>query len=231
MAPNVLQFHGAEDYETFEDRHASVPEAVRADLLVRVDSQGRLEDHFRVAVRGNKPLKAAARLDKVMGPNFRGYVLHVEAVPNDIRCKANTFTTKWEELIDVVASGRFGVTHNDQPGDEEFRRAWDQAAKSDQPAKAAVRWTIQAHPRYGFKLLPATTRELRSAARRCVDNAAGIELASWVAEAQMAEAGLWTGPNPLFFAEDPAAARAALEGHPDRLMAGKLDSPVQENWC
>jgi len=221
MAPNVLQFHGAEDYETFEDHHASVPEAVRADLLVRVDSQGRL--------------KAAARLDKVMGPKFRGYVLHVEVVPNEIRCKANTFTTKWEELIDRVASGRFGVTHNDQPGEEEFRCAWDEAAKSDKPAKAAVRWTVQAHPRYGFKLLLvamlATTRELRSDARRCVDNAAGIELASWVAETQMAEAGLWTGPNPLFFAEDPAAARAALEGHPDRLMAGKFDSPVQENQC
>jgi len=227
MAPNVLQFHGAEEYETFEDRHASVPEAVRADLLVRIDSQGRLEDHFHVAVHGNKPLNTAARLDKVMGPNFRGNVLHAEVVPNKIRCKPNTFTTKWEELIDVVASSRFGVTHNDRPGEEEFRRAWDEAAKSDQPAKAAVRWTIQAHPRYGFKLLlvamPATMRELRSNARRCVDNAAGIELASWVAETQMAEAGLWTGPNPLFFAEDPVAARAALEGHPDRLMAGKVD--------
>jgi len=111
MAPNVLQFLAAEEYELFESgRHATVPEAVRADLLVRLDSMGRMEDHFRLAVRGQQPLKAVARADKVLGPGFSDYSLHVETMPASLRFKANTFTAKWEELVNMVASGRIAVT-------------------------------------------------------------------------------------------------------------------------
>ena len=107
----------------------------------------------------------------------------------------------------------------------EFRKVWgDLKAAAAQPA-AAVRWAVQAHPAYGFKLclqgLPKTASSLRKDSRLSADNAATIQLASWVAPSTMAEGGPLSGPVPLLFAANAAQTREHLAGHPERLYRGR----------
>jgi hypothetical protein len=126
-----------------------------------------------------------------------------------------------------VAAGRVQATTPDlEDADEMFRQDWAAAKAADSVLGASLRWAMQAHPVYGFKLalqaMPATADALRKDARLNSDAASCIELASWTAATAMAIEGQWNGPLPTLFSTNMQAASSSLRSHPERFSAGKI---------
>ncbi len=188
---------------------------------------GRSEDHFRVVLTGGRKLShtfgASALVDC---PALAPFMLTYQKTPASLVFKTNSFASKWENLDELVAAERIQACTDDlDDADDAFRTAWGAAKGTDQPAAAALRWALQAHETYGFKVvlqgLPATARTLRSDARLTADSGQTIKLASWVAATPMESSGSWNGPIPLLFSSDPAGAALSCSQHPERLRAGK----------
>jgi len=215
-------------YSTFNgaDRAGTDPDELSGHLLVKINNNCRLEDQFKVVIKGPDNLSAvfeASALTQKAG--LEKYTFALEAAPETIEFRGNAFSTKWQDLESLVAGGKI---HASYPGlidaDDEFRADWDAEKEDDVPPAAAVRWTIQAHEPHGFKLslqgLPASARTMRKDARLCADTTRGVELASWSVASPMGSGGLWNGPVPVLFAKDVALAQSCISSHPDRIKTG-----------
>ena len=74
---------------------------------MKVDGQGRLCDHFRIALASAGPVKGDLRGEEMYpSPHFHGYTFSVEEEAANIKLKQNCFTSKWAYLEDWVASSR-----------------------------------------------------------------------------------------------------------------------------
>jgi hypothetical protein len=199
-----------------------------AALLVQVGPDGRVEDHYRLRVNGSTLLRASTTApDFIPSEALASYVFEVEKRPVDLEFKLNSCCTKWEDLEPLVAAGRVHVTTHDlEDADDLFREDWATAKAADSTLGVALRWAVQAHPVYGFKLalqaMPATADALRKDARLNSDAACCIELASWTAATAMAAEGQWNGPMPTLFSTNLSAAASSLRAHPERFNAGKI---------
>ena len=170
LAPNATfaTYNGA-------TRHGAEHEGLGGHLLIRVSDHGRLEDHFRVVLSGSEDLSATFTANTLtQNPSLDGYTFSMEVAPENIELRNNSFTSKWQDLESLVAGNKILVSHaGKQDATADFRADWDAARTSDIPVTAALRWTVQAHAVYGFKLslqaLPSTARSLRKDARLCAD--------------------------------------------------------------
>lgn len=216
------------DYHTFEDAtHARVDVPLQGDLLIRIDREGRVEDHFRVVFRGNEGLRAEFAASQILPqPRFAGFRIRCDKPAHGVKLRNNSFASRWEDLEALVAGGGLQVV--DQEGQDAapaFRAAWEEGKSSESRPAAAVRWATQAHPSYGFRLtlqgLPRGANGLRKDARLCADNTAAVELAGWIAPAVMAKGGPCHGPAPILFAVDVEETKRRVAAHPDRLHQGK----------
>jgi len=196
-------------------------------ILVRISDAGRSEEHFRVALTGSSPVSHTFPITDIsLVGSLSHYSITVEADPDDLVFKPNTFVSKWENLDDMVAAERArDTTDEDEDADDAFRASWAAAKDEGETVAAALRWSIQGHRTGNLELvlqaLPATARAVRGDARLMSDAAAAIELARWKLDTQRTESGPLQGPRPILFAGDAAAAKDALEHHPDRLNKGK----------
>jgi len=211
------RFSGADEPDQ-EDDH------LYAYTLVQVAASGRVEHHYRVALASNLRLKAAFPSTNLCHhASLKDYSFTVETDPADINLHQNAFTTKWEDLADLVAAGKVSIPSK-ADAEAEFRTTWEALKKAEKPAAAALRWRLMAHPAYGYRLvlqgLPATAKQLRRDARFDRDAARGVELMSWVAAAKM-EDRVWDGPVPIIFTKDAVSTQASLIKHPDRFLTGK----------
>ena len=215
------------EFEAYEDGdHGRSTDPLHAALLVRIDDEGRIEDHFRVALAGSGRLMANFRADRILDhPKFAAFTFRCEREPRSIRLRNNCFSSRWEDLEALVAGGGIHVLNEaGQDAAIAFREAWAEAKASKRPAAAATRWAIQASPAYGFRLtlegLPRTANALRKDGRLGADNARTVELAGWTAPAEMLDRGNIKGPRPILFASNPGAARNHILERPERLKAG-----------
>lgn len=209
-----------------------VPEAAAADddaltarLLVQVGPSGRLENHFRIAIGGRGQVRAKFPAAMVINsPALAALTLAFELDAQEISPLQNGFSTKWEDLGDLVASGRihaFTATGGDAEAD--FRRLYESARKAEEPTATALRWSVQANEAYGFELclqaLPATARALRRDARLSSDETRAIHIAVWPAITPLDDT-IWIGPVPTLFTKDAAQTASNLQEHPDRFLSG-----------
>jgi len=196
-------------------------------ILVRVSDTGRSEEHYRVAVTGSSPVSHTFPLTAVsLVSSLSHYSITVEAEPDEMAFKPNTFVSKWENLDDLVAAERASATTDeDEDADDAFHAAWATAKDEGEAVAVSMQWSVQGHRTGNLELvlqaLPTTARSIRSDARLMADSAATIELARWKLDTQKTESGPLKGPRPILFAEDAAAAREALEQHPDRQNKGR----------
>jgi hypothetical protein len=223
-------------FATYDCPEPAEPGAtIWAALLVQVSADGRVEDHYRLRVNGSTLLRASATAPELIAAEeLASYVFHVEKRPVDLEFRQNMCCTKWEDLEQLVAAGRVHVaTHDLEDADELFREDWATAKAADSTLGAALRWAVQAHPAYGFKLalqaMPATADALRKDARLSSDAASCIELASWTAATAMAVEGQWNGPVPTLFATNMQAASSNLRSHPERFSTGKTFTRLIKN--
>lgn len=219
------EVRGEEAFEGFPGNSGRDGE-LAGHLLLMLSDSGRVEDHFRVALTGKRELVHTFMLSELGNfPGLDRFELTYQKAPSDLLFKANSFTTKWENVEDLVATEKLGASTDEvEDADDAFRAAWASAKASERPPAAALRWSLQAHEAYGFAVvlqgLPVTARALRKDARLTLDAGRTVELASWVAVSPMLEGSL-VGPKPLLFAPEAAEAAVNLGLHPERLEKGK----------
>ena len=227
MHINVLETRPATEFGSYRPPAVAGDDSLQGRMLIRVSSAGRLENHFRVTV-GSTNLIAAnfSGPDISDHPALAAFQFRLEIDPTNITFKANSFSTKWEDLKPLVAAECILVSTNEEDdAGALLKRKCEAAKKSATPPAASLHLSMQANTSYGFKLallaLPATARALRKDTRLCKDSTRSVELSSWIAASTLASEGSWTGPLPILFTPDAAATRASLTSHPERLTLGK----------
>ena len=227
MHINVLETRPATEFGSYRPPAIAGDDSLQGRMLNRVSSAGRLEDHFRVTVGGTNLIAANFSGPDISDhPALAAFQFRLEIDPTNITFKANSFSTKWEDLKPLVAAECILVSTNEEDdAGALLKRKWEAAKKSATPPAASLRLSMQANTSYGFKLallaLPATARALRKDTRLCKDSTRSVELSSWIAASTLASEGSWMGPLPILFSPDAAATRASLTSHPERLTLGK----------
>ena len=227
MHINVLETRPATEFGSYRPPAVAGDDSLQGHMLIRVSSAGRLEDHFRVTVGGTNLIAANFSGPDISDhPALAAFQFRLEIDPTNITFKANSFSTKWEDLKPLVAAECILVSTNEEDdAGALLKRKCEAAKKSATPPAASLHLSMQANTSYGFKLallaLPATARALRKDTRLCKDSTRSVELSSWIAASTLASEGSWTGPLPILFTPDAAATRASLTSHPERLTLGK----------
>jgi hypothetical protein len=122
---------------------------------------------------------------------------------------------------------------DDEDKSAEFRGMLVAEKAEDPNLGAAVRWTVQATPQGGLRLLlqelPGGAHRLRSEPHLAADEAEAITLESFDAQADIKERAPCRGPIPVLFARDPDAAMEALSERPKKVHIGKSDGRKWKN--
>jgi hypothetical protein len=150
----------------------------------------------------------------------------IEAGRVDI--KANAFSSKWEDLADLLARGvmvaYLGDTNEDES--ESAKNILERRARENQGYGASTRWSIQARSKTELSLvlqaLPRPAGLLRRDARLNTDRCAAIELARFPLETSLQTEGPCVGPIPILFAKDTEATEAALSKDPENIHPGNF---------
>jgi hypothetical protein len=138
---------------------------VRACFLLQITNQGEAEAGFRFTLEGSEPLEMTFMAkDLVDCRETRDYMLRCNFQPEDVDLEANTLSSRWEDLEDLVARSKLIPS----PGDSltskgaEFRRHLADWKASEPEAGAAVRWALRCGDEEGLYLilqgLPATAK-------------------------------------------------------------------------
>jgi len=113
--PTGWEIFGAEDFETAAPRVAG--DAVM-ELMAQIRPNGRVMDHWRVAIGGAKILEADFRLASICKSSVVSpYKLRFQTWPKDIRIRRNMTSTTWTDGLETLARRRreFAVTAKDDP--------------------------------------------------------------------------------------------------------------------
>jgi len=106
MEYHMLQVIKESSFATYE-AHKVVNMPIAGQLLVKVTDEGRLADHFRVAVFGNSPVKAMFAIDSLVDtPGAASWTFELERRPTEIRPRDNSFTTRWIDRWWLPTSSR-----------------------------------------------------------------------------------------------------------------------------
>jgi hypothetical protein len=138
---------------------------VRACFLLQITNQGEAEAGFRFTLEGSEPLEMAFMAkDLVDYRETRDYMLKCELQPEDVDLEANTLSSRWEDLEELVARGKLIPSAGGSlaPKGAEFRRHLADWKASEPEAGAAVRWALRCGDEDGLYLilqgLPASAK-------------------------------------------------------------------------
>lgn len=201
-------------------------------LLVQISKTGLVEDHYRVAIGGDEPVRCTftgAQLTKWR--QLRDFTFVMEVVPRDVVFKPNSLTAKWEDIETLLANNRLRVSINKtEDAGTHFRSALEGLRKAGEDADISLRWAVQAHAAYGFKLvlqaLPASKNQLKADARLSSDDTSTIWLGTWTLASPLYQGVCLTGPEALLFRSDPGALQKAIKADPSPFLKGKKYIPI-----
>ena len=138
-----------------------------------------------MALTGGRHLTTTFNLNILLDhPQLAHFKAIVEKAPADIKFKTNTFVSKWETLDDLVAAEAVLTSTNEVEDTEElFWAAWRCTTAEKGPPESSLRWSLQGHLEYGFKViqqaLPASASLLRGDSRLTADTCRTVKLACW----------------------------------------------------
>jgi hypothetical protein len=220
------QIRRATDYRIYTDE-TTPGGGPKLTLLLQVDGGGHAGEGFRFAVDGGPWDAVIWTRDLFDPPDLGGYQLHYQVKGEDIDLRPNSFSSRWEDVDSLL--GKKHMTAGKAGGDEdktaEFRGMLVAERAEDPNLGAAVRWTVQATPQGGLRLLlqglPGGARRLWSEPHLAADETEAITLESFDALADINERSPCRGPIPVLFARDPGAVAEALNERPEKVHVGK----------
>ena len=120
----------AEDFSTAEARS---PGVAGMELMIQMRPNGRLLDHFRVALGGTEILEVSTPLAKLIpSPNLNGWKARYQFWARDTAIRRNMTTSGWKDVQQLIQSHEMRV--EDQSGcemdPEDVLRAVDLSGKA-----------------------------------------------------------------------------------------------------
>ncbi len=169
-----MEYPGSKtDWNVFplpEFNHAEVrdPGNIGVELMVQARNNGRLVDHFRVAVGGREMLTVETNLSRVFRHNnLNNYRLRFQYWPRDISIRRNATTSAWKGVYEMLAERNAVVLREDGttvPRDDILDAI--RAIENPEEKAAAIRWAVTVDDNRTMKLdlvtLPASEDAINS---------------------------------------------------------------------
>ena len=199
-----------------------------ANLLLQVNACGEAVEGFRVALDGAMIDADFWARDILEVTHLKRFRFRYEIRPEDIDLRPNTFSSKWEDVDDLLAQGTIYAFEGDKKEEKNniAREMLDAAKHLDTNNGASLRWCVQAEGNRSLKLvlqcLPRPASHLKKDSRLAADMAACINLQTFVLQTNISDEEPCCGPKPVLFARDPEAVAGILEEHPEKIHAGNF---------
>jgi len=194
---------------------------------LQVNAEGHAAEGFRFALDGASPDADFWAKDVLDIPQLKRYRFKFEVRAEDIDLRANAFTSKWEDLDDLLAHGTviaFEANSNEEEN-ATVRKILEEAKTADKDVGASLRWCLQSNEKKGLKLvlqsLPRPANRLKKDPRLAADACATIHLQTFPLTTDMCTDFPCLGPQPILFARDPEAVQAILKKSPEAVHIGK----------
>jgi hypothetical protein len=146
------------------------PDELGAELMVIARPTGRLQDHFRVAIGGSKPLQALFSTKDVFTTALMPEAsLQLNVRPAEVKIRRNQTTSEWHDVTsklkarDILAYRQLDT--EDEDDTEDLLELIEQLADKEE-VSASYRWAVGVTT--GLKLelvlqrLPASAKHLNS---------------------------------------------------------------------
>ena len=189
---------------------------VHGELLIQVTDAGTVEDSFRVALAGRRPVRCQFRGSAVStAPELARFTFNWEVQPEDIDLRENLLASGWEDLLNMLENEVVSATDAEGQLDlsEEARKVLADLKEARADAGVALRWALRANTARVLRLqvlaLLTGAKHIKKKPIFDSDMCPGILLKSEAVRIPMAS-GFLRGPRPTLFASDPKAAEANL---------------------
>ena len=121
------------------------PGVLGAEVMAQVRANGRISDHWRIALGGSEVLEAKFELSALL-PAATGlpkWIITYQQFPRDVAIRRNMVSGEWTDALALLASHEFTIA--DTSGEPIDLQRVNQAIQ-DLPAKqnqgAAIRWSV-----------------------------------------------------------------------------------------
>ncbi len=140
--PDEWNIFAAGDFELAEPRSAG---DWGAEVMAQVRSNGRIMDHWRVALGGSKILEASFPLLTFFpaATNLPPWKLTYQQFPRDVKIRRNMVSSAWLDVVNLLASHEFLLSDaDDQPVDVQQATQAIKALPARQSGAGAIRWCV-----------------------------------------------------------------------------------------
>ena len=198
-----------EDFELAVTRN---PGVLGVEVMAQARVNGRVIDHFRVALGGSEILKVRfSTRDVFLATDTPAIQLRYEVWPRDIVIRRNMSTSEWLDISTLLASRDISVAGEgpadaDLPVDNEtLLTAMDGQPKAQ--VSASIRWAVCAGIDGRMELVlqtfPATAAVLSGKPAFRGDNVPVIRLSAWPLQCDIFDGDEAAGPIPTLFSQEP----------------------------
>jgi len=211
--------------------HASTPRDsahTQAHFLLQVNAEGHAAEGFRFALDGASLDADFWAKDVLDIPQLKRFRFKYEVRPEDIDLRTNAFTSKWEDLDDLLAHETVSAFEADSNEEENatVRKILESAKSTDKDLGASLRWSLQSNDKKGLKLvlqsLPRPANRLKKDPRLAADSCSTIHLQTFPVNTLMCADFPCLGPQPVLFARDPEAVQSILKKSPEAVHTGRI---------
>ncbi len=145
--PSEWEIFPANAFELAEPRD---PGEHGVEVMVQVRNNGRILDHFRLAVGGSGMLEARFKLKDVMiHEKLPNWELVYRLWPRDIKLRRNMTTSEWVDIKDLVSARDVAIGDLDNSEEVEAARYlefMDSLGSAKSKISCALRWGVCAGP-------------------------------------------------------------------------------------
>jgi len=223
------------DFRLYAGGDSSSNNHVRLNFLLQVGNDGLANESFRYTLDGHPLLADIWGKDIFKSGQFKDVKFRYELDAKEVDFKANSFTTRWMDVIEMLESGLLTAFNagNEDDISADIRRALEAQKATDNKFGAALRWSIQAKDQENVKIvlqsLPRPASHLRKDARLCEEDTPTIVSETIAMKTTFTADGPCRGPKPLLFARDPVLVKRFLTESPELLHAGKMVFSLQKH--
>ncbi len=122
------------------------PGYLGVELLAQVRPNGRIQDHFRLAVGGSCLLESRLPVSTLFNKALPApWKLRIARWPRDLTIRQNMATSAWQDVRELVATGEISVVEDDEGevSAEDFSNQLDAGtSKQKEKSSASLRWAV-----------------------------------------------------------------------------------------
>ena len=145
--PEEWDVFPAEDFDLASPRD---PGSLGVEVMAQVRNDGRLIDHFRLALGGSDMLEASFKIKQVLNNDkIANWGFLYKLWPRDVKIRRNMTTSDWIDIQDLVASWDISIKDLDTGSEVEagtYLAAMDALSSVKNKVSCSLRWGVCAGP-------------------------------------------------------------------------------------